>query len=78
MLLRVFWVSTGEPVEKDGKGETYLGYSVNVIPDSNHGLPLFAETRSASASDMIVLVPDLDACMGMRYRRHSISISACE
>ena len=55
----------GELVEKDGKGETYLGYSANVISDSNHGLPLFAETRPASASDMIVLIPDLDAGMDL-------------
>ena len=36
-----------------------------VVADANHGLPLFAETRSASASDMTVMIPDLDACLAL-------------
>ena len=55
----------GEPVEKDSKGETHFGYSPDALNDSNHGLPLFVETRPASASDMIALIPDLDACMAL-------------
>ena len=49
----------------DSKGETFLGYSINAITDSNHGLPLFAKTRPANASDATVLIPDLDACLGL-------------
>ena len=51
--------------EKESKDELYFGYSVDVVADANHGLPLFAETRSANASDVAVLIPDLDACLGL-------------
>ena len=43
--------------KKDDKGEMFLGYSVNAIVDPNYGLPMFAETRPADASDMKVLIP---------------------
>ena len=55
----------GEGNEKDSKDESYFGYKVNVIVDSNHGLPLFAETRPANASDVAVMIQDLDDCMAL-------------
>ena len=55
----------GQPVERDSKGEMHFGYSANAGTDSNHGLPLFVGTRPASASDMIILIPDLDALMAL-------------
>ena len=33
--------------------------------DANHGLPLFAETRPANASDMVVMIQDLDDCLAL-------------
>ena len=53
--------------DQDYKGEMYFGYRVNVIADANYGLPMFAETRPANASDMTVTIPDLDACLEL-YR----------
>ncbi len=47
----------------DDKGEMYFGYKTNVIVDSNYGLPLYAVTRPANASDMVVMIEDLDACL---------------
>ena len=55
----------GESSSQDSKGEVFLGYSVNAITDANHGLPLFAETRPANASDVTLLIPDLDACLAL-------------
>ncbi|MDE2813127.1 MAG: transposase [Gemmatimonadota bacterium] len=52
---------------KDSKDELYFGYKVDVIADSNHGLPLFAATRPANASDVTVMVEDLDDCLAL-YR----------
>ena len=49
--------------EKESNGERYFGYKVNVIADANHGLPMFAETRPANASDTTVMIPDLDTCL---------------
>ncbi len=57
----------GSGNRKDGKDELFFGYSANVIVDANHGLPMFAEVRPANASDMVVLIPDLDACLDL-YR----------
>ena len=57
----------GEASEKDNKDESYFGYKVNIVADANHGLPLFAETRPATASDVVVMIEDLDACMAL-YR----------
>ena len=48
---------------KESKDELYFGYKVNVIADANHGLPLFAATRPANASDVTALIPDLDDCL---------------
>ena len=50
---------------KDGKDELYFGYKVNTIADSNHGLPLFAAIRPANASDVTVMVEDLEACLAL-------------
>ena len=47
----------------EDKGELYFGYKTNVIVDANYGLPLFAVTRPASTSDMVVMIEDLDACL---------------
>ena len=52
-----------EPDQEDSKGENFFGYKVNVISDSNYGLPMFARTRPADASDMTVMTEDLDACL---------------
>ncbi len=52
---------------RDTKDELYFGYKVDVIGDSNHGLPLFAATRPANASDVAVMVQDLDDCLAL-YR----------
>ena len=54
-----------ESGSQDSKGEVFLGYSVNAITDANHGLPLFVETRPANASDVTLLIPDLDACLAL-------------
>ena len=51
--------------QKDTKDELYFGYKVNTIVDANHGLPLFAATRPANASDVSVMVEDLEACLAL-------------
>ena len=56
-----------ESDQKDKKTESYFGYKVNVITDANHGLPLFAATRPANASDSKVMAQDLDDCLSL-YR----------
>ena len=50
---------------RDSKDELYFGYKVDVIGDSNHGLPLFAATRPANASDVTVMIDDLDDCLAL-------------
>ena len=55
----------GQSGQKETKDELYFGYKVNVIVDANHGLPLFAETRPANASDMVVMIQDLDDCLAL-------------
>ena len=57
----------GTAGQKESKDELYFGYKVNVIVDANYGLPLFAETRPANASDVAVMIQDLDDCMAL-YR----------
>ena len=52
---------------KESKDEFYFGYKVNVIADANYGLPLFGVTRPANASDVVVMVQDLDDCLAL-YR----------
>ena len=59
--------SSAAPGQKDSKDELYFGYKVDVITDANHGLPMFAETRSANVSDVAVMVQDLDDCLAL-YR----------
>ena len=41
---------------KDSKDELYFGYKIDVIVDSNHGLPLFAATRPANNNDVTVMI----------------------
>ena len=53
--------------EKESKDESYFGYKVDVLTDSNHGLPMFAETRPANAGDVTVMIQDLDDCLAL-YR----------
>ena len=53
--------------QKESKDESYFGYKADVITDSNHGLPMFAETRPANASDVTVMIQDLDDCVAL-YR----------
>ena len=50
---------------KESKDEFYFGYKVNVIADANYGLPLFGVTRPANASDVVVMVQDLDDCLAL-------------
>ena len=57
----------GEAGQKQSKDELYFGYKVNVIVDANHGLPLFGETRPANASDVVMMIQDLDDCLAL-YR----------
>ena len=62
--------SVGDDVEtgrKETKDELYFGYKINTIVDANHGLPLFAATRPANASDVAVMIQDLDDCLAL-YR----------
>ena len=56
--------------QKETKDELYLGYKVDVIADSNYGLPLFARTRPANASDVTVMIEDLDDWLAL-YRELS-------
>ena len=51
----------------DNKTESYHGYKVNFVTDANYGLPLFAATRPANASDVTVMTQDLDDCLAL-YR----------
>ena len=55
----------GKAGQKESKDELYFGYKVNVIVDASHGLPLFAETRPANASDVAVMIQDLDDCLAL-------------
>ena len=50
---------------KESKDEFYFGYKVNVIADANYGLPLFGVIRPANASDVVVMVQDLDDCLAL-------------
>ena len=50
---------------KESKDEFYFGYKVDAIADSNHGLPLFAATRSANANDQAVMIQDVDDCLAL-------------
>ena len=54
--------------QSDKKTESYHGYKVNFVTDANHGLPLFAATRPANASDVTVMTQDLDDCLAL-YRK---------
>ena len=56
-----------ESDRKESKDELYLGYKVDVIADANHGLPMFARTRPANASDVTVMIEDIDDCLAL-YR----------
>ena len=53
--------------QKESKDEFYFGYKVDVITDANYGLPMFAATRPANASDVAVMIQDLDDCLAL-YR----------
>ena len=53
--------------QHDNKTESYHGYKVNFITDANYGLPLYAATRPANASDVAVMTQDLDDCLAL-YR----------
>ena len=58
---------SAESGAKERKDELYFGYKVNVIADANYGLALFAETRPANASDVTVMIRDLDDWLAL-YR----------
>ena len=51
--------------QDDKKTESYHGYKVNFVTDGNYGLPLYAATRPANASDVTVMVQDLDDCLAL-------------
>ena len=57
-----------ESGRKDSKDELYLGYKVDVIADANHGLPMSAKTRPANASDVTVMIEDIDDCLVLQSR----------
>ncbi len=57
--------SSTESGRKESKDELYFGYKVNVIADANYGLPMFTATRPANASDVVVMVQDLDDCLAL-------------
>ena len=50
---------------KESKDEFYFGYKVNVIADANYGLPMFGVTLPANASDVVVMIQDLDDCLAL-------------
>ena len=50
---------------KESKDEFYFGYKVNVITDADYGLPMFGVTRPANASDVVVMIQDLDDCLAL-------------
>ena len=56
-----------EAGQKESKDEFYFGYKADFITDANYGLPMFAETRPANASDVTVMIRDLDDCLAL-YR----------
>ncbi len=53
--------------QKDTKDELYFGYKVDVVADANYGLPMFARTRPANASDVTVMIEDLDDCLALYH-----------
>ena len=57
--------TTPKSGRKESKDEFYFGYKVNVIADANYGLPMFGVTRSANASDVVVMIQDLDDCLAL-------------
>ena len=57
--------SSTETGRKESKDELYFGYKVNIIADANYGLPMFGVTRPANASDVVVMVQDLDDCLAL-------------
>ena len=50
---------------KAAKDELFFGYSANIVVDANHGLPLFSAVRPANASDVVIMVQDLDDCLAL-------------
>ena len=52
---------------KESNDELFFGYSANIIVDANYGLPLYSMVRPANASDVVIMIPDLDACLAL-YR----------
>ena len=54
-----------ESGQKDSKDELSFGYKADVIADANYGLPMLFRTRPANASDVTVMIEDLDACLAL-------------
>ena len=44
-----------------------FSYKVGVLTDANHKLPLIVETRPDNASDVVVIIQNLDDCLAF-YR----------
>ena len=55
----------GQSGQKENQGRTVLRLQGQRHRGRNHGLPLFAETRPANASDMVVMIQDLDDCLAL-------------
>ena len=69
--------ATPIPATARTKDEMYFGYKVNVvIVDANWGLPLFAATRPANASDVTVLIQDINDLLAL-YRTLSPRYLVC-
>ena len=51
--------------QNDKETESYHGYKVKFVTDGNHGLPMFAATRPSNASDVAVMIQDLDDCLAL-------------
>ena len=58
---------TASGIRKESNDELFFGYSANIIVDANYGLPLYSMVRPANASDVVIMIPDLDACLAL-YR----------
>ena len=54
-----------ESGQKDSKDESYFGYKVDFVVAANHGLPMFAKTHPANASDVTVMIQDLNDCLAL-------------
>ena len=57
--------ATGDDNRKESLDELFFGYSANIIVDAHHGLPIYSTVRPANASDAVIMIPDLYACLDL-------------